>query len=67
MQQNCKKHYISFSAIYVNAFFKRASAYFTKSAVALFDFVRVSRTFNSVALDMHKHFLAFLKHITSTH
>jgi hypothetical protein len=67
MQQNRKKHHVSFSAIYVNAFFKRASAHFTKSAVAPFNFVRASRTFNSVAPDMYKHFSAFLKHITSTH
>jgi hypothetical protein len=67
MQQNREKHHVSFSATHVNAFFERASAHFTKSAVAPFDFVRASRTFNSVAPDMHEHFSAFLKHITSTH
>jgi hypothetical protein len=67
VQTNKEDHQVSFSASHVAAFFHRASIHFAESINTPFDFVRASRTFNTVASDMHQHFSNFLKHTTSTH
>jgi hypothetical protein len=56
---------VSFSATHVAAFFQRASIHFAESVNTPFDFVRASRTFNTVASNMHEHISNFVKQTTS--
>jgi hypothetical protein len=65
VQKNRKTSHVSFSATHLGAFFYRASMHLASSTNTPFDFVTASRTFNTVAPDMHEHFSNFLKQVSS--
>jgi hypothetical protein len=66
MHKQRQDRYVSFSATHLVAFFKAATAHFTKSTQTPFNFIKASRTFNSISSDMPEHFFNFLKYVTST-
>jgi hypothetical protein len=67
VHKNRREHQVSFSATHMAAFFKFAISHFAEFPDTPFDFVRASRSFNSIAPDMHEHLSNFLKYITSAH
>ena len=54
-----------FSATYFTAFLKYACRHFSETVERPFNFIRASRIYNPVPLDLDAHLLNFLKHIKS--
>jgi hypothetical protein len=54
-----------FSVTHFTAFLKSACEHFANTAEKPFDFVKASRAYNPVALDLEEHLSNFLKHIKS--